>query len=339
VKRALIAAACLLLLSCGKPASRDTPLSSADYPLFTAWAEHASGSAADEISRSTAQALPPIAAALSNLDRAVLQEQLAADFVPHNPMLEDGREGLLKIAGAEATPRGGAPNLLAGTAHILVDGRFALIHRVGRMGPLRSINFDLLRFNAAGRLAEHWSLLQPMEAGFIDNLLFSFVVPRQYDLIPTSNEEGMNKSGMDLWADIPRYADKVSRPGARVQLNKLLVGEYLDKLYDGAELDSLLDQFLAPDYTLHVSGVAPGREAYRETLSRAVRRRGAVQREITLAQNDLVWVLSRIAQIREADVPEVASGDLFRVRDGKIVEQWRVVQPSPRFSRNQNGLF
>jgi predicted SnoaL-like aldol condensation-catalyzing enzyme len=49
--------------------------------------------------------------------------------------------------------------------------------------------------------------------------------------------------------------------------------------------------------------------------------------------------LSRVQEIYEADVPEVASADLFRVRNGKIVEQWRVVQPSPRFSRNQNGLF
>jgi predicted SnoaL-like aldol condensation-catalyzing enzyme len=249
-------------------------------------------------------------------------------------MLEDGREGLLKYTGEDAAPRGGAPNLLAGTAHILVEGPYALIHRVGRMGPLQSLNFDLLRFDDEGRLAEHWNFLQPMEAGFIDNLLFSFVKPRQFDLIPTSN-----KSGMDLWADLPRYAEKVSRPAARVQLNKLLVAEYLDQLYDGADADELVEQFLSPDFTLHVSGVAPGREAYRAVLARAVRREGAASREMILGQNDLVWVLSRMAQIREADVPEVASADLFRVRDGKIVEQWRVVQPSPRFSRNKNGLF
>jgi predicted SnoaL-like aldol condensation-catalyzing enzyme len=46
-----------------------------------------------------------------------------------------------------------------------------------------------------------------------------------------------------------------------------------------------------------------------------------------------------VPNIRELDVPELAAVDLFRVREGLIVEQWKVIQPSPRFSRNGNGLF
>ncbi|MCZ6832011.1 MAG: nuclear transport factor 2 family protein [Gammaproteobacteria bacterium] len=334
VKQLLVAIACLSLLACSKPSQQDGPLSAGQHPEFLAWVEHAVASANDEPSRATAQRLPHIAAALSNLDRQVLEQELDVDFKPHNPMLEDGREGLLKVAGAGSAPRGGAPNLLAGTAHILVEGELALIHRVGRMGPLQSINFDLLRFAENGRLAEHWSFLQPMEAGFLDNMLFSLVVPRPLDLIPTANS-----GSTDLWSDLPPYSAKIRQTGAQVQLNKLLVAEYLDQLYAGADVDWLVERFLAENYTLHVSGIEPGREAYRMVLSRAIRRKDAARQEISLAQNDLVWVLSRMQEIREADVPEVASTDLFRVRDGQIVEQWRVVQPSPRFSRNQNGLF
>jgi predicted SnoaL-like aldol condensation-catalyzing enzyme len=222
----------------------------------------------------------------------------------------------------------------AGTAHLLVDGELALIHRLGRMGPLQSINFDLLRFAEDGRLAEHWTFLQPMEAGFIDNVLFSFVVPRQLDLIPTANS-----GAVDLWSDQPRYARKIQASAAQVQSNKLLVADYLDQLYAGADALVLTRRYLASDFTLHVSGIAPGREAYEAVLLRAKRRADAPRQVMIMAQNDLVWVLSRVPQIVEADVPEVASADLFRVRSGKIVEQWRVVQPSPRFSRNQNGLF
>jgi len=335
VKQALVVAGCMMLLACGKtPQSQDGPVSAADYPEFTSWVEHALATASDDTSRATAQGLPAIAQALSNLDGPKLEQALADDFTVHNPMLEDGRQGMLKLSAAGSAPRGGAPNLLAGTAHLLVDGKLALIHRVGRMGPLQSVNFDLLRFAENGRLAELWSLLQPMEADFIDNLLFSFVVPRQLDLIPTSNS-----GSTDLWADLPPYSKKVARSAAREQLNRLLVADYLDQMYAGVEVDALVERFLAEDYTLHVSGIAPGRESYRAVLSRATRRENAARREILLAQNDLVWVLSRMQEIREADVPEVASADLFRVRDGKIVEQWRVVQPSPRFSRNQNGLF
>ena len=334
MKLLVAALGCLLLLACSKPAQQDGPVSVDLYPEFLAWVQHASDSASDESSRATAQRLPRIAEALSKLDAPVLERELAPDFIGHNPMLEGGREGLLKVAGAENAPRGGAPNLQAGTAHVLVEGDMALIHRVGRMGPLQSVNFDLLRFDGDGRLAEHWSFLQPMEAGFIDNLLFSFVVPRQLDLIPTANS-----GRIDLWADSPEYRTRIRETGTQVQLNKLLVSEYLQQLYAGVDADVISQRFLAQDFTLHVSGIAPGRKAYREVLSRAARRKDAARKEIVLGQNDLVWVLSRMREIREADVPEVASADLFRVRDGLLVEQWRVVQPSPRFSRNQNGLF
>lgn len=334
MKQLLFTLACLSLVACGKSVQPAGPLAAAQYPGFQAWIEHASDSAADETSRQTAQRLPAIAEALSNLDHEVLERELAPDFIPHNPMLKDGREGLLGVSGAEAAPRGGAPNLLAGTAHLLVEGELALIHRLGRIGPLQSINFDLLRFAEDGRLAEHWTFLQPMEAGFIDNMLFSFVVPRQLDLIPSANS-----GATDLWSDQPPYAGKFQQTEVQQQFNKLLVGEYLDQLYAGADTAALTQRFLSEDFTIHVSGIAPGRAAYQAVLSRAKRREDAAQQVMVVAQNDLVWVLTRIKEIYEADVPEVASADLFRVRNNKIVEQWRVVQPSPRFSRNQNGLF
>lgn len=332
--RFLCAGLCLLLISCGKPVQRDAVVSLQDYPGFVSLVQQAGNSSEDARSRATAMALPELAQALSNLDSGVLDARLAADFVAHNPMLEGGREGMLKLTRVENAPRGGAPNLLAGTAHVLVDGQLALIHRVGRMGPLRSINFDVLRIDDDGLLTELWSFLQPLEAGFIDNMLFSFVVPRQLDLIPSANTPQL-----DLWADMPAYVEPVQESVAQVELNKLLVAAYLEELNSGAASQSITERFLAPDFTIHVNGIDPGREAYAAVLSRANRREGAAERELVLAQNDLVWVLSRIREIREADVPEVASADLFRVRNNKIVEQWRVVQPSPRFSRNVHGLF
>ena len=198
---------------------------------------------------------------------------------------------------------------------------------------LSSVNVDVFRFNASGQLAEQWSFVQPVEAGFIDNLLFSFVVPRQLDLIPTREipEPG-------LLGSLDDYAVPVQVGAADVQSNTELVQDYLAELH-GERAREKLEKYLHEDFFIHLPGVVPGKSAWLAVLERGRQRPQAPQIEKLVAQNDLVWVLTRMPHIVEEDVPELAVADLFRVREGMIVEQWKLVQPSPRFSRNQNGLF
>lgn len=50
----------------------------------------------------------------------------------------------------------------------------------------------------------------------------------------------------------------------------------------------------------------------------------------TIADGDLVLTHRRVTTM--ADPRGVAYADLYRVRDGKIVAHWEVVQPIPSFS-------
>jgi predicted SnoaL-like aldol condensation-catalyzing enzyme len=321
------------VVSACSPSAQPPSILASDYPAFTNWLAYVSASAHTQVAGENAMRVAPLAEALLILDSEALTEQLAADFVQHNPMLEDGRNGLLALTLEGGAPRGGGDNLMAGTAHILAEDNRVVLHRLGQLGPLQSANFDVLEFDASGRLREHWAFLQPIEAGLIDNLLFSFVVPRQLDLIPTREIEGPGLTG-----DLPEYAFPYSAQKAETEANKARVLAYLALLHTTQEREQL-SSFLAEAFFLHQPGVTPGREAWLDILEKARRRPQAPTVEMVVAQNDLVWVLSRVPNIRELDVPELAAVDLFRVREGLIVEQWKVIQPSPRFSRNGNGLF
>ncbi len=318
----------LLLVACSPGADDQTP----DVTAFTNWLAHAAATAPPATAERVMN-MAAVAEALSSLDGEALQALLADDFQSHNPMLADGREGLLSLTHEEHRPRGGGDNFMANTAHVLAQDDHVLLHRGGRLGPLASVNMDVFRFNESGQLAEQWSFVQPVEAGFIDNLLFSFVVPRQLDLIPTRDIPGPG-----LLRSVSDYALPVRVSAAGVQSNSEQVRAYLAELH-GERQRQKLEQFLHPEFFIHLPCVEPGRVAWLDVLGRGRQRPALPQIEKLIAQNDLVWVLTRMPHIVEEDVPELAVADLFRVRDGLIVEQWKLVQPSPRFSRNQNGLF
>ena len=282
-----------------------------------------------------AAALIDSAQGFANLDKPMLDNLLAQEFQQHDPMLASGRAGLLALAVADGQPRGGAPNLMEDTALMLYDPPWLVIHRGGRLGPLRSHNFDLMKFSASGKWQAYLSYLQPLEAGWLDNLLFSFVVPRQLDLIPS-----LARQPQPLWLGRKEYSERFTATAAETNLNRELVRNYVSGLQNKVEpARALVERYLAPEFQLHLPGMPAGREPLVAMLERAQRRPGAMTVQLELAQHDLVWILSRIQEIREADIPVLAAADLFRVRNGMIVEQWKVVQPVPRFANNKNGLF
>lgn len=341
----MLLGALLLAAGCAPDSGPVGRIQAQDYPEFEAWVAHS----VEPQSALVANAVVKSTEAFANLDAGLLESVLAQEFQQHDPMLAPGRAGLVALAGADGRPRGGAPNLMEDTAVMLYEPPWLVIHRGGRLGPLRSQNFDLLRFSDSGEWLAYFSYLQPLEAGWLDNLLFSFVVPRQLDLIPS-----LEREPLPVWLGRSEYAARFQTTSTETNLNRNLVRSYLESLHRGTNTSglqgsglqdngdttrALVERYLAPGFQLHLPGMPAGREAFAGLLERAQRRPGAVAVQLILAQHDLVWVLSRVQEIREADIPVVATADLFRLRDGLIVEQWKVVQPVPRFANNENGLF
>jgi predicted SnoaL-like aldol condensation-catalyzing enzyme len=100
-----------------------------------------------------------------------------------------------------------------------------------------------------------------------------------------------------------------------------------------------IDAYLGPEYHQHnpnfpdgVAGVRAGAGAYFEQFPQL-----SVAPKRIIAEGDLVAVHSHYV-----DTPGErgrAVIDLFRVRDGKIVEHWDAVQDVPETSANDNTMF
>ena len=89
--------------------------------------------------------------------RLAFERHVAADYIQHNPNIQDGREAAI-IA---LEPLFGSPDASFEIHRILVDGDLAAIHLHGRRSAqaLGGAVVDLYRF-ADGKIVEHWDVLQ-----------------------------------------------------------------------------------------------------------------------------------------------------------------------------------
>jgi predicted SnoaL-like aldol condensation-catalyzing enzyme len=112
------------------------------------------------------------------------------------------------------------------------------------------------------------------------------------------------------------------------------VKAYLTMLDEQGRAAEAVQTFIADEFTQHSPQIAPGKAALAKHLTaraatgRTDGRRSNVARVI--ADGNLVLVHRR--ETTRADPRGVAHADLYRVRGGKIVEYWDVVQPIPSFS-------
>ncbi len=98
--------------------------------------------------------------------------------------------------------------------------------------------------------------------------------------------------------------------------------------------------FLADDFIQHSQHIAPGKagmEAYIAARAASGGAKGRVSHTARiLADGDLVLVHRWVTT--PDDPRGKAYADLFRVRGGKVVEHWDVIQPIPPFSVAGHGM-
>lgn len=99
------------------------------------------------------------------------------------------------------------------------------------------------------------------------------------------------------------------------------------------------DKYLAPDYKQHNPMAATGREPVKKIFTEIFKKfpqsRAHIKR--VMADGDLV-VLHLHSKATPQDLGRAVI-DIFRVKDGKIVEHWDVVQRVPAKSANDNTMF
>ena len=132
---------------------------------------------------------------------------------------------------------------------------------------------------------------------------------------------------------VPAHADEAA--------NKQLVLDFMKMLFIDHKVDEAIDKYLDPGYIQHNPAVPTGSAPVRAFFKGFYERTPGATIEIkrALADGDLVAVHYRANFSGKPDDRGMAVVDIFRVKNGKIMEHWDVVTPVPEKSANENGMF
>ena len=222
------------------------------------------------------------------------------DYIQHNPGLEDGRAA----AEAALTPMFAASGAEFDVKHVLIDGDMALIHLFGRGDPntAGAAVADLYRLKA-GRVVEHWDVIQPITA-----------------------------------ATQPLASSGIPMTRAETAKNRAVMRRFIDTLYGNKQVALAYRRFVAVNLIEHSPGRAAGRDAAIAALSPLFASPSAsfmVEHVLVDGNFAAVHYRGRI----DAQGPGAAVVEIFRLQDGEIAEHWDVYQPIPQSSKNPHPMF
>jgi predicted SnoaL-like aldol condensation-catalyzing enzyme len=121
--------------------------------------------------------------------------------------------------------------------------------------------------------------------------------------------------------------------------NKAVVAAFYELAVNQRKPAEAAQKYIGEEYRQHNPKVADGVEPFVQFISGMQKKHPALTVAIshTLAEGDLVAV--HVHLMREANDPGQAIMELFRLKRGKIVEHWDVVQPVPATTISGNSMF
>lgn len=224
------------------------------------------------------------------------------NYIQHNQGVADGLAGFGAVL--QQLPKGSAR---VNTIRVFTDGDYVIAHTdYNFFGP--KIGFDIFRFEE-GLIVEHWDNMQETVAKTVSGRT-------QIDG-PTKNTD-FNKT----------------------QENKTLVKNLMNDIFLGANPNKITDYISTEQYDQHNPAIADGLAGLGAALTKMAEAGTPMiyeKNHFILGEGNFVLSVSEGIFMKE----KVAFYDLFRIKNGKVVEHWDTVQnivPEEE-AQNSNGKF
>lgn len=132
----------------------------------------------------------------------------------------------------------------------------------------------------------------------------------------------------------------VSNAQARTltERNRAIVRDFARTFYAERDVERAFLKHVAPDYIQHNPGIPDGRQAAIDALKPMFSRAGArfdVKRIIVDGDMAVIHLFGR----GDPATSGAAVADIYRLKGGKIVEHWDILQPMPVKSANPHPMF
>lgn len=246
--------------------------------------------------------------AVAKQDAETMRKFANADYIQHNPFVPTGLEpfiGLLPVLKEHGT--------YAQNVRLFQDGNYVFMHNIWKnakpFGADEMVAFDIIRVDKNGKVAEHWDAMT---------------------VLVKETASGRSQT------DGPTTAEDLDKTEA----NKALAVALIEDVLMGKNPSKIAEYISAEEYQQHNPQIKDGLSGLGEAI------------QYLTSQNNMFKYTKLHKVLGEGNfVLTVSEGewnggkrhvfyDLFRMKGGKIVEHWDVIQAIPTEGlANQNGML
>jgi predicted SnoaL-like aldol condensation-catalyzing enzyme len=246
--------------------------------------------------------------AVARQDTVTMRQVANADYIQHNPFVPTGLEpfiSLLPVLKEHGT--------YAENVRMFQDGNFVFMHNIWKnakpFGADEMVAFDVIRVDENGKVAEHWDAMTVLV-----------------------NETASGRTQTDG----PTTVEDLDKTEA----NKALAVALIEDVLMGKNPEKITEHISAEQYDQHNPQIKDGLTGIVEAV------------EYLTSQNNMFKYTKIHKVLGEGNfVLTISEGawnggkkhvfyDLFRMKDGKILEHWDVIQEIPTEGlAHNNGMF
>lgn len=245
--------------------------------------------------------------AVNERDATTIENLVTENYIQHNPFLPTGRDAFVQVVTTVLSENG----TMVENQRMIEEGNFVAMHNLwinaAPFGADTVVSFDILRFDANGKIAEHWDAIQPWESNTV------------------------NGNTMIDGARIITDLDKT-------EANKNLATSIIQDVLMGQNPNNIIN-YIAEDYIQHNPQIDNGLQGIQDAVAYLISINNMFQ------YNTIYKVIGEgnfVLTVCEGTWNGTSNAfyDLFRMENGKAVEHWDVIQSVPTNGlANDNGMF